>query len=359
MKHLKIIFPLLMLTLLACNLGQIPLPTPLPSPSPSFTILPSHTIQPAPSLSPTPTFSQTPSQTPTFTLTPSQTPSPIPSPTPTKITLDPKKLGTSIYNVTYCIADSRPLLMDVYYPADGNGPLPVTVYVHGGYWSSGDKSKGAGYRFIDTLLKRGYLVVAINYRLAPQYQFPAQIEDAKCAIRHLRANAGRYGLDPRRIGVFGSSAGGHLAALLGTSGTDTILEGQGGYLEYSSRVQAVVDMFGPTTADFFCIPNVIRSVFGTSDCQSEVMTIASPLTYITPDDVPFLILHGDKDDVVPIEQSARLYTALVSAGVPAELIVVKNAGHSFTPVGKGIAPSFKALQQLVGDFFDQNLKGLR
>ena len=248
--------------------------------------------------------------------------------------------------------------MDMYYPEEGDGPLPVAVFIHGGAWRSGNKSGGLGDCFFDTLLDRGYLLVSLNYRLSPKYKFPAHIEDVKCAIRHLRAEAGNYGLDPEHIGVLGGSSGGHLAALLGTSGGNESLEGHGEYLGYSSRVQAVVDISGPVNADFFCLPSVIQVVFDTTDCQSKIMTIANPLTYITSDDPPFLILHGRNDKTVPLTQSLRLYAGLASAGLPVELITIKYAGHALYAWGTWYEPDMKILQKKVGDFFDQYLKNL-
>lgn len=347
---------LFILTLLACTLSQAPLPTLIPS----QTIPPSQTVQPSPSLtlSPSPTVTPTPSLTPTQTFTPTQTPSQTPSPTPslTPITLDREKLGTAAYNVTYCLADNKSLLMDMYYPDEGDGPLPVAVYIHGGSWKSGDKAANYGFRFINHLRRHGYLVVSINYRLSPEYRFPAHIQDAKCAIRHLRANAGEYSLNPERIGVIGSSAGGHLAALLGTSAGSSALEGQGGYLNYSSSVQAVVDLYGPINTDFFCTPYVLQDVFGTADCQAAILTSASPLTYITPNDPPFLILHGDEDDLVSLSQSQILHGLLTSAGVPSELIIVENEGHGFEFENYRSNPSLEDLLESILAFFDSHLK---
>ncbi len=272
-------------------------------------------------------------------------------------TFDPASLGTTAKDIPYCTANGISLLMDVYYPAEDDGPWPVSVYVHGGGWVSGDKSKGAGYRFVEVLRKNGYLVVSINYRLSPEHQFPAHIEDAKCAIRHLRANAALYNLDPERIGAFGGSAGGHLVALLGTSDASSGLEGSGDYQEYSSRVQAVVNLFGPTDDEAFCIPAKIETVFGADSCEDDVITIASPMTHISADDPPFLIFHGDQDDVVPISQSERLQEALTAGGVPTTFIVVENAGHGFSRAGDGeMNPNMRAIQQMVIEFFDRHLK---
>lgn len=267
--------------------------------------------------------------------------------------LDSSKPGTVKRDVTYCTADGVELKMDLYYPtANEEGPFPAAIYVHGGGWSSGRKTSGAGAADIPFLQAAGFLTVSVDYRLAPEYEFPAMLEDVKCAVRSLRAHAGEYRLDPNRIGVWGSSAGGHLAALLGTTdesaGFDT-----GEYPAYSSRVQAVVDMFGPAdlTGSFGGGYQNARRVFGNFD-----LALASPVTYVSADDPPFLILHGEQDALVPIEQSRILLAALQAAGVPAELVPVKNAGHGFKPAGGEIAPSREEISAMVVSFFETHLK---
>jgi len=282
-----------------------------------------------------------------------------PAPVATVTAPPVRRWGSVQRDVTYCTVDGVALKMDVYFPQKAQStPLPVTVYVHGGAWVGGDKESGAGMLALDELRGRGYLVVSINYRLAPQYKFPAQIEDVKCAIRHLRANAATYGLDAQRIGVWGGSAGGHLVALLGTSDASAGLEGQGGYAEQSSRVQAVVDLFGPADLPAFAadMGAGAQVVFGATSKDDPVLVRASPVTYVSPDDPPFLILQGEKDQTVPPSQSQILYARLQAAGVPATLVMVKNAGHGFQPVGGAISPTRAELARLIADFFDQQLK---
>ncbi|MBI3952209.1 MAG: alpha/beta hydrolase [Acidobacteria bacterium] len=262
-------------------------------------------------------------------------------------------------DATYCIADGVALKMDIYYPMNASGPAPVAMYVHGGGWASGDKSQGAGVRDIPELVARGYLVAAINYRLAPQYKFPAMIEDCKCAVRFLHANAARYNLNPDRIGAWGGSAGGHLVSLLGLTDASARFEGSSGYTDQSSRVQAVVDMFGPTDLTVLfngANPRTLERVFGTTDRSSETVKRASPVTWVSSDDPPFLILHGELDDLVPPSQSQLLYDRLIAAGVPATLVLVKNAGHGFAPVGGPISPTRPELTRMIADFFDRHLK---
>ena len=196
---------------------------------------------------------------------------------------------------------------------------------------------------------------------------PAQVEDCKAAVRWVRANAAKYGLDPDRIGAWGSSAGGHLVAFLGTAGDvrefDTKANGK-----YSSRVQAVCDWFGPT--DFLQMdkhalegsrmihddPKSPESLLVGGPIQKEpyrsVAGKADPITYVTKDDPPFLIMHGDKDMLVPLHQSELLYKALKKAGVDATLRVVKGAGHGL----RGGEMSSEELFKMAADFFDKHLK---
>ncbi len=266
--------------------------------------------------------------------------------------------GAANKDVTYCTPGGIAQKMNIFYPKKtSDAGMPIAVYVHGGGWTSGDKDNGAGIPDMPELLARGYIVASLDYRLAPQYKFPAQIVDVKCAIRHLRVYASIYKLDSNRIGVWGGSAGGHLVEMLGVTDKDAGFD-VGQYLDQSSRVQAVVDMFGPSdlprllTAD---APVVGRQVFGASSADDPVLIKASPVTYISPNDPPFLILQGDKDTTVPPEQSQILYDRLRAAGVPATLVIVKNAGHGFTPVGGAISPSRAELTQKIVNFFDQTL----
>ncbi len=272
---------------------------------------------------------------------------------------DPARLGTLEQDVTYCTPDGVPLKMDIYYPETDTGPWPVAMYVHGGGWVSGDKADGAGIRDIPALRQAGFLVVAVNYRLAPEHKFPAQIEDVKCAVRYLRAHAARYHLDPQRIAVWGGSAGGHLVALLGTADESAGWD-VGEYLDQSSRVQAVVDMFGPTdlaAEDFFSMRREHKAqvLFGIPDLSNPAVQQASPIHHVSADDPPFLIIHGAQDDLVPLSQSQAFYKALQAAGVPAQLIVVENAGHGLARRGGTPSPSRGEISQRIVEFFQEAL----
>ncbi|MGQ9575436.1 MAG: alpha/beta hydrolase fold domain-containing protein [Thermoguttaceae bacterium] len=244
--------------------------------------------------------------------------------------------------------------LDLYLPAKAEGPLPVVVWVHGGAWRGGSKEGCPAV----WLVQQGYAVASINYRLSQHAVFPAQIEDCKAAIRWLRAHARPYQLDPGRLGVWGASAGGHLVALLGTSGDVKHLEGKAGTLDQSSRVQCVVDFFGPT--DFLQMrgqhddPNAPEALLigGPVRENRPKAAQANPITYVTPDDPPFLIIHGEEDRTVPINQSELLHAALTKAGVPSEFVRLAGAGHG--------GPGFQTpeVRKKIEEFLQRHLKPL-
>ncbi|HEX5691846.1 MAG TPA: alpha/beta hydrolase [Roseiflexaceae bacterium] len=224
--------------------------------------------------------------------------------------------------------------LDLYLPR-ADGPLPLIVWIHGGAFRLGDK----GNRIPSEMLEQGYAIASLNYRLSQHAIFPAQIEDCKAAVRWLRARADAYGLDPSRFVAWGESAGGHLSAMLGTAGHERSFE-VGDNLEYSSRVQAVVDFFGPTDflqMDIQRLPD--GQLHDTPDSpESELVggpiqehrgatARANPISFITPDAPPFLIVHGDRDPLVPYGQSVLLVDALKAAGVPVTFYTVAGAGH--------------------------------
>jgi acetyl esterase/lipase len=249
--------------------------------------------------------------------------------------------------------------LDLYLPEKASGPLPVIIWVHGGGWQAGSKDQCPPLR--GGYLERGYAVASIGYRLSQHAIFPAQIEDCKAAIRWLRAHAKEYSLDPQRFGVWGSSAGGHLVALLGTSGDVKEFE-VGANLDQSSRVQAVCDYYGPTDFTMFVSTPGYESHATASSPEAKLIGGAvmenkdkavrvNSITYVSKDDPAFLIMHGDKDPTVPINQSQLLFAALKQAGVSAHFHTIHGAGHG----GPGFAG--KNIDEMVSAFFDERLKG--
>ena len=261
---------------------------------------------------------------------------------------------TILKDIEYARPNGYPLLLDLYLPerAQDEG-APVVLWVHGGGWKNGSKEKAKAA----WLAEEGYAVVSINYRLTDVAQWPAQIDDCREAVRWARRNASVFGFDLDRIGTWGSSAGGHLVALMGT-------------LPYpenesvSSRVQAVCDWFGPTelltmppnnvgegrTEEDVANSNGAKLLGCTvKDCP-ELARQASAYDNVSKDDAPFLIMHGDEDPGVPIQQSIQFYERLRKTGVPVQYEVVEGAGHG----GKLFdTPEVKAI---VRAFFYQYLK---
>ena len=272
---------------------------------------------------------------------------------------DKSKLGTIERDITYCVMDNEALKMDILYPTTEQQKWPVVIHIHGGGWVSGTKEF---YSIADAelLSKFGIMSVAVEYRLAPEYKFPAMIEDVKCAVRYLRSHAAEYNIDPSRFGAIGGSAGGHLAALLGltdeTAGFDV-----GEYLAYPSNIQAVVDMFGssnvepPYTMNLFFDP---MEVFGTSDENDPIFINSSPTHYVSSDSPPFLLIHGERDPTIPPFQSRLLFEKLQKEGVSVDLIIVQNAGHNLLHRGnKGeITPSIEQIKKEIFHFFIKSLK---
>jgi len=269
---------------------------------------------------------------------------------------DETKFGTTEIDVTYCTTKEIPQKMDVYYPSS-SGPWPVLVYIHGGSWYQGDKSDGLGW---GETAKRGILVVSVNYRLGDyQTKFPAMIEDVKCALRYLRAHTSEYNIDPDRIGVVGASSGGHLAALLGTTDESAGWD-VGEYTDQSSRVQAVIVMSG--ISDFTKdIPDGLNgSIYYAFNFLANSNTpenvAVSPITYVTADDPPFLIIHGDKDGVVPLAQAETLHKTLTDAGVSSTLVIIQGGDHSLKTLnGQPTVPTQEEYSKMISDFLEANL----
>jgi len=266
-------------------------------------------------------------------------------------------------NLTYGLAGETELKLDLARP-EGDDPHPAIVFIHGGGWANGDRKR---YRnSIREAAKRGYVAVTISYRLMQFDEanketttadpiFPAQVHDAKAAIRWLRENAEKYDVDPNRIGVTGGSAGGHLSLLVGLTDPDSRLEGESGTPNQSSRVQAVVNVFGPTEMTACFQKSSVAWIFrlfmgGAPDEVAGQYAAASPLTYVSKDDPPVLTLHGDQDKLVPVEQAKLLDEKMKAVGASHTLMLFQGQGHGF----KGEHQQ-KAMDAM-WDFFDKHLK---
>ncbi len=238
------------------------------------------------------------------------------------------------YDVEYGMAGKRSLKLDLLKPKQPSAdPLPAVVFIHGGGWRGGNK-RSAVLRLAPLVAGGDYVGVSVGYRLSGEATWPAQIHDCKTAIRWIRANAEQLGVDPKRIGVWGASAGGHLVNMLGTSGDLDTLKGDCGSPEQSDRVTCVVSFCGP--ADFLAPkeleggrhPSAVEQLLGGDiEDKQDVAREASPITYVSDDDPPFLLVHGDNDPIVPYQQAERFSAALEKAGVDVTLLTVQGGGH--------------------------------
>jgi acetyl esterase/lipase len=242
-------------------------------------------------------------------------------------------------DLEYATVGGTSLRLDLYTPAGASTPLPTLLYMHGGAWAVGDKSDLAVERLVP-LVAHGFAVASANYRLVPSATWPAQIHDVKAAVRWLRANATQYGLDAGRVAVGGSSAGGHLASMVGLTAGDAALEGTvGNHPGESSAVGAVVAYFPPT--DFLLSgsrnpletqilpPPPMAALLGIARVADDVALArsASPRHRAHAGAAPHLILHGDHDTMVNHEQSRVLHEALSAAGAPSQYLLIAGAGH--------------------------------
>ena len=241
-------------------------------------------------------------------------------------------------DLTYVTNGHERQKLDLYLP-DAGEKLPLLIWVHGGAFRMGSK-EGKDFDPVPLeYVEQGYAVASLNYRLSQHAIFPAQIEDCKAAVRWLRAHAAQFRLDPNRFGAWGPSAGGHLVAMLGTAGHVAAFE-VGEHLDVSSRVQCVVDYFGPTDflqMDTQRLPDgqlhdpadspESELVGGPIQENKEKTARVNPISYVSADAPPFLIVHGDQDPLVPYGQSVLLVEALQRVGADVIFYTVKGAGH--------------------------------
>lgn len=243
----------------------------------------------------------------------------------------------------------------------GDKPLPVILYIQGSAWMASQPAGGQAY-LAKYVVDGEYIGVGVGHRTSGEAVWPAQIHDVKAAVRWLRGNAKKYNIDPDKIGAIGNSSGGHLVSALGTTGGVKELEGDlGEFKNLSSRVQCVVDEFGPSDiAEMQNYPSSVnhdlpsspegKLIGGRVSEKKDLAKAASPVTYAKADSPPFLILHGNKDNVVPFNQSERMYAALKKAGVECYFVTVDGGGH-----GGWSNPEIYKLERA---FFDKCLRGI-
>jgi acetyl esterase/lipase len=258
-------------------------------------------------------------------------------------------------DVVFARVGDEALRADLALPAVGDGPFPAVVCLHGGGWVGGDRKQMG--QTIEVLARRGYVGVAPDYRLAPAHPWPACVEDCKAAVRWLRASAGRYRINPERIGAVGLSAGGHLACLLGVTGPADGLEGTAGHLDRPSKVQAVVSFAGPTdlTAEALWTDEVLKRNLvplfgGPPRSKPDDYRKASPAHYRPRTPPPFLLVHGSADRVVPPGQAQALAERLREAGGVARVLVLEGEGHTWAG-----ASLTRSIDQML-TFLDEALK---
>lgn len=285
----------------------------------------------------------------------SQTAAPKPAPT----TL-PESLIASLEahpNLTYAKYGDREMELDLFRPKDGVGELPAIVCIHGGGWFKGDRSSMT--KLAQAIAARGFVTVTISYRLSGEAKFPAAIQDCKAAVRWLRANAKTYGINPEAIGVTGLSAGGHLAALLATSGEVAELEGDGGHSDRSSTVQACVAMGAQSDLESERVRGLsgkdddpfYRTFLGAPQEEApKTYALASPRHHLDKTDPPLIFMAGELDDPSTHADDAR--ADLDKLGIPTDFVAIPGAPHAFL----GRQPFFDICLEACDAFFTSHLK---
>jgi acetyl esterase/lipase len=235
-------------------------------------------------------------------------------------------------DIVYSTIGNHKMKLDLATPKEGKGPFPAVICVHGGAWRMGNKKELR--EWIEYLAEEGFVAVSVGYRLVPDCVWPEPLDDCQTAVKWLRANAEKYQVDPKKIGAMGFSAGGHLVSFLGMLDKASEQEKKD-KIELSSKVQCVVNFFGPCDLCYYgddeTAQNAIfKPMLGYRFKEnSEVYKKASPLSYITKETAPFLILHGTEDRLVPIDQSRKLAEKLKDCGVSAKLMEFKGEDHGW------------------------------
>ena len=263
---------------------------------------------------------------------------------------DTKKAATPAlkrdYDVVYTKAGEQELKLDIARPAaDGEG-LPTVIVIHGGGWRGGNKESNR--RILDMFAEKGYVAVSPQYRLVPKAIFPAQVHDVKAAVRWCKANAGKYRIDPDRIGAMGFSAGGHLALMLGVTTDKDGLEGNLPPTGPNTKIRAVVNYFGPTDLDGDDIPDLSKPIVealvgGPIKDKKKEVSQASPLDFITEDDGPILTFQGTKDPLVPHTQAYKLADAMTAKNVKGRVALYVGDGHGW----EGIETTFEEADEFL------------
>ena len=266
----------------------------------------------------------------------------------------PESVGVVVKkDVEYGRVGERPLLLDLYLPPEVKEPAPGFIFIHGGGWSGGDRKDYAYH--CTRFAKRGYIVATVGYRLSGEAKFPAAVQDTKCAVRWMRANAAANHMDPNRIAVMGGSAGGYLAMMIGYSSDVPELEGDGGNPGVSSRVSVVINAYGPTdlTAPIAQVAPQVTSFLAKSYADDpELFRRASPIAYLTPDDPPTLIFQGTVDDTVPAAQNDLLAEKCIEIGVPCQYVKFQGWPHTLDLAQE---PNI-VCQWYILDFFKKHLQ---
>jgi acetyl esterase/lipase len=255
-------------------------------------------------------------------------------------------------DIVYGKGGGRDLTLNLARPKAVTGPVPCVVVIHGGGWANGRKEQHDD--LIVTLANRGYVAATVGYRLAPAGVFPAQVEDVKCAVRYLRAHADKYAIDPSRIGAVGFSAGAHLSMMLGVTDKSDGLEGEGGWPDESSKVQAVVSFFGPTDLAapelFPDISPILRKFLGgTLAERPEAYKRASPINYVRADSAPMLLIQGTNDPLVNWKQAIRMAEALAKHDVDGRVEILLGLGHGWR------GPELTRTAEATFGFFNEKL----